>query len=221
MVRTIKSPPGIAKPNWWIFKELAGKMGHHWASNSGRDICDNELAVLCPMFEGITFSRSEKDGLQWPCPHKDHPGTPIVHKYGRFTHGKGILKAIDWTPPVEVTDKDYPLVLSTGRRLAQYHTRTQTGRSGMDFLYGRETADISIADANEKGIADGDTIVVQSRRGKVTVPARVTDTVPKGLVWMTFHHREGNCNWLTNNAYDTVTKTPEFKACAVRIEKVE
>ncbi len=220
MVRAIKSPPGLAKPNWWIFKELARKMGHDWGSGSGREICDNELAVLCPVFAGIKFSRIENDGLQWPCPTLDHPGTPIVHRDGKFTHGKGILKGIKWTPPEEVTDKDYPFVLSTGRRLSQYHTRTQTGRSGMDFIYSRETADISIADATEKGIEDGDMVVVESRRGKVTVPARVTDTVPKGMVWMTFHYREGNCNWLTNNAYDTVTRTPEFKACAVNLERV-
>lgn len=90
----------------------------------------------------------------------------------------------------------------------------------MDTIYSRETADISIGDAREKGVNDGDMIIVQSRRGQVTVPARVTDVVPKGMVWMTFHYREGNCNWLTNNVGDTVTKTPEFKACAVRIEKV-
>ena len=221
MVRTIKTPPGIAKPNWWIFKELARKMGHDWASNSGRDICDKELAVLCPMFKGITFDRIEKDGLQWPCPSETHPGTPIVHKDGKFTHGKGIFKGLEWTPPEEVADADYPLVLSTGRRLSQYHTRTQTGRSGMDAIYKGETADISIADAREKGIEDGERIVVESRRGKVTIPARVTDEVPRGVVWMTFHYREGNCNWLTNNAYDTITKTPEYKACAVRIAKIK
>jgi formate dehydrogenase major subunit len=221
MVRKIKEPPGIAKPNWWIFKELARKMGHNWESNSGGDICDNELAVLCPMFAGIKFSRIENDGLQWPCPTEEHPGTPIVHKDGKFTHGKGILKGIEWTPPEEVPDKDYPFVLSTGRRLSQYHTRTQTGRSGMDFIYSRETADISVEDAREKGIEDGDMVVVESRRGKVTVPARVTDTVQRGMVWMTFHYRDGNCNWLTNNAYDTVTKTPEFKACAVNVQKAQ
>ncbi|MDD3846920.1 MAG: formate dehydrogenase subunit alpha [Syntrophorhabdaceae bacterium] len=219
MVRTIKGPPGVARPNWWIFKETARKMGHDWASNSGREICDNELAVLCPMFAGIRFSRIEKDGLQWPCPNEDHPGTTIVHRDGQFTHGKGILKGIEWTPPEEVPDGDYPFVLSTGRRLSQYHTRTQTGRSGMDFIYSRETADISIDDAKEKGISDGDMVVVESRRGKVTVPARVTDTIPRGMVWMTFHYRDGNCNWLTNNAYDVVTKTPEYKACAVNVQK--
>jgi formate dehydrogenase major subunit len=219
MVRTIKVPPGIAKPNWWIFKEVARKMGHDWASASGREICDNELAVLCPMFAGITFRRIEKDGLQWPCPNEDHPGTTIVHRDVQFTLGKGILKGIEWTPPEEVPDRDYPFVLSTGRRLSQYHTRTQTGRSGMDFIYSRETADISIDDAREKNILDGDMVIVESRRGKVTVPARVTDTVPRGMVWMTFHYRDGNCNWLTNNAYDVVTKTPEYKACAVNIQK--
>jgi formate dehydrogenase major subunit len=172
------------------------------------------------MFGGITFARSEKDGLQWPCPNEDHPGTPIVHRDGKFTRGKGNLKGLEWTPPAEVADNEYPFFLSTGRRLSQYHTRTQTGRSGMDFIYSRETADISLYDAQEKGIKDGDMVIVESRRGKVTVPARVTDEVPRGMVWMTFHYRDGNCNWLTNNAYDTITQTPEYKACAVRIEKL-
>ncbi|MBN1141661.1 MAG: formate dehydrogenase subunit alpha, partial [Deltaproteobacteria bacterium] len=220
MVRKVKDPPGVAKPNWWIFKELARKMGHDWASNSGRDICDRELAVLCEMFGGITFDRIERDGLQWPCPTPQHPGTAIMHLGGKFTRGKGLLKGIEWTAPLEVEDAEYPLILSTGRRLSQYHTRTQTGRSGMDAIFKRETADISLADAASLGVKDGELVRVKSRRGEIKVPARVTEEVPKGMVWMTFHYRDGNCNWLTNSAAsDTVTKTPEFKACAVRIEK--
>ncbi len=220
MVRAIKKAPGIAKPNWLIFKEMAAKMGHNWSSNSGKDICDKELAVLCPMFAGITFDRIEEDGLQWPCPNKEHPGTAVLHRYGKFTHGKGILKAIEWAAPGEEEDEDYPFVLSTGRRLSQYHTRTQTGRSGMDLIYKHETADISIEDALRLDIGDGEIIRVKSRRGEVKVPARVTEEVPAGMVWMTFHYRDGNCNWLTSNFSDKVTKTPEFKACAVNVEKL-
>ena len=221
-VRKVSVPPGDAKPNWWIFKELAKKMGHEWTSNSAQEIWDNELSVLAPSMAGIKYSRLEGDGLQWPCPTADHPGTPTLHKDGKFTRGLGMLKAIDYIPPAEVPDKEYPFVLSTGRRLYHYHTRTQTGRcAGINDLLGEETADISPADATAKGIVDGEKILVKSRRGKVEVKARVTDQVPEGLVWMAFHFRETCANWLTNPVYDPTTQTAEYKACAVEIEKLK
>ena len=220
-VRKAVSPPGESRPNWWVFKEIARRMGREWASASGQEIWDNELAQLCPLFHGIRFSRIEKDGLQWPCPSLDHPGTRVMHPDGAFTCGKGNLKAIEWTPPAEVADKEYPFVLSTGRRLYHYHTRTQTGRcSGLNELLGEETADISAADARRLGIEQGEKIRVYSRRGSVEVTAKITPQVPEGLVWMAFHFREGCANFLTNSAFDPVSKTAEFKACAVNIEKI-
>jgi formate dehydrogenase major subunit len=200
---------------------MAKLFGHEWKSNSGKELWDNEVAEYSPMFAGIKYKRIEGDGIQWPCPNADHPGSAVLHKYGKFTHGKGILKGIEWTAPGEVEDAEYPFVLSTGRRLSQYHTRTQTGRSGMDAIYKRESADISLADAAEIGVKDGEMIIVKSRRGEVKVPARVTEEVPRGMVWMTFHYREGNCNWLTDNFSDTVTKTPEYKACACNVIRCE
>ncbi len=220
-VRTASEPPGIAKPNWWIFKEIAKRMGQEWASNSAQELWDNEISVLAPALTGIKYSRIEGDGLQWPVPTLDHWGTPTLHKDGHFTCGLGNLIAVDWTPPAEVPDKDYPFVLSTGRRLAHYHTRTQTGRSvGLNEVLGEETADISFEDAKALNIADGEMIKVSSRRGEVKVKAKVTEQVPKGLVWMAFHFREGCANWLTNPAFDPVTQTAEYKACAVKIEKI-
>jgi len=221
-VRTASVAPGDAKPNWWIFKELAKRFGHEWTSNSAQEIWDNEVSVLAPSMAGIKYARLENDGLQWPCPSADHPGTPTLHKGGKFTRGLGMLKAIDYIPPAEVPDEEYPFVLSTGRRLYHYHTRTQTGRSqGINELLGEETADISAADAEAKSIADGERISVKSRRGEVVVKARVTKEVPPGLVWMAFHFREGNANWLTNPVYDPITQTAEYKACAVRIDKLK
>jgi len=220
-VRKAVSPPGEARPNWWVFKEIAKRMGKTWESASGREIWDNELAELCPIFHGIRFSRIENDGLQWPCPSLDHPGTRVMHPDGAFTCGKGNLKAIEWTPPAEVPDKAYPFVLSTGRRLYHYHTRTQTGRcGGLNALLGEETADISAGDAARLGIAQGEKIRVSSRRGAVEVTAKITPQVPEGLVWMAFHFREGCANFLTNSACDPVSKTAEFKACAVNLEKI-
>lgn len=220
-VRTASSAPGLAMPNWWIFKQLASRFGHYWDSDSAQDIWDKEISLLVPQFAGIKYARLEQDGLQWPVPHENHPGTPYLHKDGQFARGLGRFHAVDWTPPAETPDEKYPFVLSTGRRLYHYHTRTQTGRSqGFDELLPEETADISPDDAERLGIKDGERVRVRSRRGEVEVAARVTPEVPRGLVWMAFHFRNGNANWLTNPAFDPVTKTAEYKACAVRIDKV-
>ncbi|AEB08931.1 formate dehydrogenase subunit alpha [Desulfobacca acetoxidans] len=219
-VRKVSEPPGQAKPNWWIFKELAKRLGHDWTSNNGQEIWDNEVSHLAPILAGIKYYRIEEDGLQWPVPSLDHPGTCIMHQDGCFTCGQGRFMALDWTPPAEVPDKDYPMVLSTGRRLFHYHTRTQTGRClGLNDLLSEETADISPADAARLGVKTGEPVRVRSRRGEVKVKARVTEEVPPGLVWMSFHFREGNANWLTNPVFDPISQTAELKACAVQIEK--
>ena len=220
-VRTASLPPGLARPNWWIFKEIAKRFGQDWPAQSAREIWDSEISVLAPALGGIKYHRIEQDGLQWPCPTLDHPGTPFLHRDGNFTHGKGIFMPAEWTPPAEVPDAEYPFVLSTGRRLYHYHTRTQTGRcEGLNDLLSEETADISEADARSLGIGFGDRIKVRSRRGEVCVAAKVTKEVPEGMVWMAFHFTEGNANWLTNAAFDPFTLTAEYKACAVQIEKI-
>jgi len=218
-VRKVKTPPGEAKPNWWIFKELAKRLGQTWTSNSSQEIWDNEVSVLAPAFGGIKYGRIEKDGLQWPCPNTEHPGTQFLHKHGVFSHGKGMFSPVDWKPPVEVPDNEYPFVLSTGRRLYHYHTRTQTGRSGLDAILSEETADISQIDAERLSIEQGEYVKVRSRRGEVTVKARVSPEVPSGMIWMAFHFRDGCANWLTNAVYDPATLTAEYKACAVTVEK--
>ncbi|MGC9196767.1 MAG: formate dehydrogenase subunit alpha [Syntrophobacteraceae bacterium] len=220
-IRKVSTPPGLARPNWWIFKQLAKRFGHKWESESSREIWDNEISVLAPSLGGIKYYRIENDGLQWPCPSEDHPGTRFLHKDGKFTCGKGIFSPADWTPPAEVADDQYPMVLSTGRRLYHYHTRTQTGRCrGLNELLSEETADISIEDARALGIESGERVRLKSRRGEIVVKSRVTHEVPAGMVWMAFHFRETCANWLTNPALDPVTLTAEFKACAVRIEKL-
>jgi formate dehydrogenase major subunit len=204
-----------------VFKEIARRMGQEWASDSAREIWDNEISVLAPSFKGIKYYRIEEDGLQWPVPDEKHPGTTCMHRDGKFTCGLGNFSAVEWTPPAEQADAEYPFVLSTGRRLYHYHTRTQTGRcEGLNDLLGEETADISASDAAALGIDQGEKVRVVSRRGEVKVTARITPQVPPGLVWMAFHFREGNANWLTNPAADPVSKTAEFKACAVRLEKI-
>ena len=220
-VRGVSKPPGEAMPNWWIFREIAKRMGQEWASNSAQELWDNEISVLAPQMAGIKYRRLEGDGLQWPVPHIDHSGTTTLHLDGCFTCGLAKFIPVDWTPPAEVADQAYPFVLSTGRRLQHYHTRTQTGRAaGLNDLLSEETADISIADAAALKIEDGETIRVKSRRGEVKVKARVTEQVPPGMVWMAFHFREACANWLTNPAFDPISQTAEYKACAVAIEKL-
>jgi formate dehydrogenase alpha subunit len=220
LVRKVKTPPGIAKPNWWIFKEIAKRFGHEWKSNSGQEIWDNEVSEFAESFKGVKYYRIQNDGIQWPCTCEDHPGTKILHKEGNFTHGKGVLMPLEWTPPAEVPDEEYPFVLSTGRRLYHYHSRTQTGRAkGLNNLLSEETADISVQDAERLGIKDGEMVIVKSRRGEVKVKANVSDRIQPGMVWMSFHFREGNANWLTNQAFDPETLTAEFKACAVNVFK--
>jgi formate dehydrogenase major subunit len=220
-VRQAVNPPGQARPNWWVFKEVAKRMGQEWESNSGQEIWDNEISMLTPQMTGIKYNRIQRDGLQWPVPSLDHLGTPYLHKDGCFTCGLGNFKAVEWTPPAEVPDAKFPYVLSTGRRLYHYHTRTQTGRSqGLNDLLGQETADISIEDARRLGISDGEKVKVSSRRGQVEVTARVTPEVQEGMVWMAFHFRDACANWLTNQAYDPVSMTAEYKACAVKVERI-
>jgi len=220
-VRTASNPPGQARPNWWIFKQIAKRLGQDWASDSAQEIWDKEISVLAPQFAGIKYSRLERNGLQWPCPEETHPGTCILHQDGQFTCGLGVFTPVDWTPPAEEPCEEYPFLLSTGRRLFHYHTRTQTGRAqGLNDLLPEETVDLSPEDARELNIGQGQQIRVASRRGRVVVKARITREVPKGMVWMAFHFREACANWLTNPAFDPVTLTAEYKACAVRLEKI-
>jgi len=223
-VRKIKEAPGDARPNWWIFKQMAKRFGFEWPSSSGREIWDNEISALCPAFAGIKFARMDTiGGIQWPCPTEDHPGTPILHKDGNFSRGKGNFQAIDWIPGAEQPDEEYPLILSSGRRLVHYHSRTQTGRAkGFNERMPEECADISVEDAAELGISAGDTILVKSRRGSVPIKANVSKRMPKGMVWMSFHFRETNANHLLSgdlSTFDPDTLTPSYKACAVKIEK--
>ena len=210
-VRTASPPPGEAKPNWWIFREIAKRFGQEWTSDSAQAIWDNELAYLAPAFGGIKYNRIEQDGLQWPCPTEGHPGTYFLHKKGAFTRGQGLFLPVEWTPAAEVADADYPFVLSTDRRLYHYHTRTQTGRcQGFNDLLSEETADISPLDAQALDIEHGEYIRVASRRGQVQVKANVTNAMPRGMVWMAFHFRENNANWLTNPAHGIKPKYPCF-----------
>jgi len=217
-VRKAIEPPGEAKADWEILSAVAAAMGYPMSYASAADIF-NEMRALTPSYAGIGYERLERGGLQWPCPNEEHPGTPYLH-VGKFSRGLGRFHVVEQVPPAELPDDDYPLVLSTGRRLAQYHTGTMTRRSLLEEHYGREHLEISCEDAQALDIADGDMVRVSSRRGAIEIQARVSDVVTPGLVFTTFHFRESNANVLTNPVYDPVAKIPEFKVCAVRVEKI-
>ncbi len=218
-VRKAIKPVGESKPDWQIVCEIARRMkGKGFEYNSPADIM-KEIADLTPSYGGITYERLEKGGLQWPCPTEDHPGLQFLHE-DMFSRGKGRFAAIEYRPPQELPDDSYPLVLTTGRILFHYHTGSMTRRSkGLNEISKEELAEINPKDAQALGIKDGDRIQITSRRGKVQAKAKVTESALPGVVFMTFHFAESATNLLTNPALDPVSKIPELKVCAVKVEK--
>ena len=218
-VRKALGLPGSARPDWLITAQIAQKMGakgFDWPSPAA--VMD-EVARLTPSYGGISFERIEKGGLQWPCPTKEHPGTPILHKEV-FSRGKGRFMPLEYRPPRELPDEDFPLTLTTKRSLYQYHTGTMTRKvEGLNTLLGEEFVEINPVDAAQLSITDGEWVGVASRRGEVRAKAKVSQITPPGVVSMDFHFAESPVNRLTNPALDPVSKIPEFKACAVRVAK--
>ncbi len=181
----------------------------------------DEVSQNTPILAGINYARIEHTGLQWPCPTPDHPGTPFLHA-GSFVTDKGYLQCVPHVPPAEVPDADFPFILTTGRRRSTYHTGTMTGHAeGFDVLVPHEWLEVSPEDAETLGLADGEPVAVVSRRGRVEMPVKVTDRSPEGVVFTSFHFPQtAATNLLTSEFYDPITETPEFKACAVRVEKL-
>jgi predicted molibdopterin-dependent oxidoreductase YjgC len=169
---------------------------------------------------GVSYKRLDPHGLQWPCPTADHPGTPILHKE-KFTRGLGKFTPLTFREPAETPDEAYPFLLNTGRILQHWHGGTLSRRSeGLDWVVPEGEIQINHEDGARLGIASGDMIRVTSRRGQVTGRARLTDKLPRGMVFMTFHFAEIPANALTNDAVDPVAKIPEYKVSAVKVEKV-
>jgi len=219
-VRRAIDPVGNAKPDWQIICELAAKMGYRQMQYNHPAEVMAEIARLIPIYGGITYDRIEEQGLQWPCTDKNHPGTPILHK-DKFTRGPGKFHPVEYTPPTELPDSEYPFILTTGRRLHHYHTGTMTRRAkGIEAIYGEEYLEINPLDADKLGICDRDLVRLSSRRGAITIRAHVTERITPGTVFTSFHFTEHPVNAVTNSARDPVAKIPELKVCAVRIEKV-
>ena len=212
--------PGEAKPDWWIIGEVARRMGYDGLTyDSPREIMD-EINRLTPIYGGISYDRIGEMGLQWPCPDGEHPGTPILH-VGKFSRGLGHLSAVDWQPPAEEPDEEFPFIFTTGRVLYHFHTGSMSRRSeGLDAIYPEAVVEINTKDASMLGIAEGDMVKVASRRGEIQAKALVSATTEPGVVFMAWHFAEAAANKLTIAALDPVGKIPEFKVCAVKVKAV-
>ena len=221
-VRPAIEPVGEARTDVEILLDLMERFGVSQNLHSASDVWD-EMRQLAPIFAGITYDRLDSEGgIQWPCPTEDHPGTEYLHKDEMDSGMPGYFAPVDHIPPAEPTDSEYPLILTTGRRRSTYHTGTQTGRaSGFDLLVPSELAEIHPDDADQMELKDGQTITISSRRGSVEVPVKITERSPHGTVFMSFAFPElTQTNRLTSDAFDFITETPEFKACAVRIDPI-
>ena len=218
-----QDPPGEAKPDWQIICELGAWMGYEeqFTYKSPEEVF-NEVAAVTPSYHGISYSRLDPDGLHWPCPTAEHPGTPILHREKfAMPDGLGVFSAIEWKPPAEVPDAEYPFVLTTGRVIWQWHTGTMTRRSwSLEKEAPIGWIEINTEDAKELGIKDQEVVRASTRRGSIDIPARVTPEIVKGVMFIPFHYKEHPANRLTHNALDPIARIPEFKACAVKVEKI-
>jgi len=217
-VRQAVDPVGDSRPDWEIIQDLSNRLGYSMQYDSPEAVM-REIASLTPSYGGITYDRLEGEGLQWPCPDAQHPGTRFLHE-GMFSRGKGLFHPVEYRPPAETVDEEFPFWLSTGRVFAHYHTATMTRNSpSLDAEIREGYLEVHPEDADRLGVFQGDRITVTSRRGAITAKTAITDRVQQGLVFMPFHFIESNANVLTNPAFDPIAKIPEFKVCAVRLEK--
>jgi len=221
-VRKAVNPPGDAKADWEIFVLLAKKMGlKGFDFKSAEDVWDDMRAVTPSMF-GATYARMEKpESIHWPCPTIEHPGTPILHRE-KFSaaDGLGTFFGLEYRPPAEVADAEYPYTLMTGRVIFHYHTRTQTDRSKvLHYEVPESFIEMNTKDAAELGIKQHEKIKVRSRRGETITTARVSDGIAPKVLYMPMHFADG-ANNLTNTALDPLSKMPELKHCAVAVEKI-
>jgi len=219
-VRKAIEPIGNSRPDWLILNQLSERMGYDKNPGSPKEVWD-EIGSLAANFAGINYERIENVGLQWPCPDTEHPGTKFMHQ-GKFTRGLGKFHALPHRHPAEQPDKEYPMVLSTGRTLYHYNAATMTRRSaGIVQKSNDAFLEMHGNDAARLGIKDGEKAKITTRRGSLEVRTEVSNKVREGMIWMPFHFAEACANELTIGAYDNITMTAEYKVCSARVEKVK
>jgi formate dehydrogenase alpha subunit len=217
-VRKAVAAPGQARQDWEIICDLASRMGHPMAYENSEAIMA-EIAAVTPSYAGISYPRIQQEGIHWPCPNPEHPGTPILH-IGQFTSGKGVFHGIAFVPPAEAVDAEYPLYLTTGRVLYHYHTGTMTMKSeGLMDRAPESFVEIARQDAIAHGLEEGAMVTIASRRGSIQARVRISAKAVPGTVFIPFHYAEAAANKLTNAALDPISGIPEFKVCAVKLSK--
>jgi predicted molibdopterin-dependent oxidoreductase YjgC len=222
-VRRALEPPEGARDDIELIVEIARRLGHDWGHPTAEQVWD-ECRSLSPMHAGMAYRRlDELGGIQWPCPDEEHPGTEFLHArlWKDPVEGpRAPLHAVEHDPPVDLLTEEFPIRLTTGRRLDSFNTGVQTG-GYTSPLRRREALLISPADGARLGIEDGERVRVSSRRGSVEVPVRVEATLRPGLAFMTLHFPDQVAtNILTIDATDPKSGTAEFKASAIRIDKL-
>jgi assimilatory nitrate reductase catalytic subunit len=228
-IRQACKPPGNARVDREILVEIARRLSSYelFPYASAEDIFRELRRVskggLCDYY-GITYEKIEKNyGVFWPCPELDHPGTPRLYDGGRFYHPDGRAKfhAIEYRPPAEDVDADYPVILTTGRVVSQYLSGTQTRRIGpLVKQYPEPLVELHPELANRVGVGSGDRVRVVSRRGEVTLGCQVVKSIRPDTIFIPYHWAdEKSANRLTNNALDPISKIAEFKVCACRVER--
>ncbi len=217
-IRKAVEPPGEARDDWAITCDLASRMGFPMSYENSRAIME-EIAVVTPSYAGITYDRIKDVGLHWPCPSLDHPGTPILHGE-QFTRGKGLFHSIDYIPPDERVDQEYPIYLTTGRVIYQYHTGTMTRKTdGLNECAPECFIEISPQDAEKYNLDNKALVKIASRRGEIKAKLTISGKAVEGTVFMPFHFVEAAANKLTNAALDPISGIPEYKVCAVKLSK--
>lgn len=216
-VRKAVNPPGDAREDLRIISAISERIGYTMGYDHPEEIF-REIGRIWPALAGMDYRRLEPNGLQWPCPTKDHPGTPYLFR-GGFPRGNGIFTSVEYKPSGETPDKEYPFLLTTGRILFRYHTGTMSARSkALQSVAPEAHVEINNEDAVKLGIKEGQKVKVKSRRGTISLKAKVTERSPKGVLFIPIHFNHASANTLTNDLLDPHSKTPEFKVCAVRIE---
>jgi predicted molibdopterin-dependent oxidoreductase YjgC len=221
-VRAAVPCPGNARGDREIVISLARALGCGWPDYPDAESVWNELADLSPNWYGVRYDRLEEHGLQWPCPTRDHPGSMFLHEgHPSRPSGKGKFHPVEYQPPIEEPDSDYPFVLSTGRTLYHYNSAGMTMRE--EAITDKQVdpfVEISAEDASSLGVAEGDWLRLVSRRGDLQARAQLSARVYPGLVWMALHFAEAKVNWLTHDVGDSLIGTPEYKVSAVRLERL-
>jgi formate dehydrogenase alpha subunit len=220
-IRRVVDAPGLAMKDSHIIMELSKRMGYDMPYHHTEEIFQ-EMGKAWPALAGMSYSRlDEEGGLQWPCPTRDHPGTPFLFK-GGFLRGKARFTKVQYRPSVEQPDSEYPFILTTGRMLFQYHTGSMTRRvRPIEQVASEPYVEIHREDAKKLGIEQGSRVRVSSRRGTITLTAQVSNRPEQGVVFIPFHYKEAAANVLTSStAVDPVCKIPELKVTAVKIERV-